>query len=104
MPMANLSQGNLRRPFARWAERIVLGAIVLILLSCAADWTVFTLRGKPLGSVTVERYLQVPLKGNKTEFDDEGERAVPCSRSLLPQSVWMPCWYLAHHAIQADKL
>ncbi len=89
---------------ARIAEKVLLTLVTVALLIYAADWATFTLRGKPLGSVIVERYLQVPLKGSKTEYDDEGERAVSCSRSLLPQSLWTPCWYLARHTIQADKL
>uniref|UniRef100_E6QKZ9 Uncharacterized protein n=1 Tax=mine drainage metagenome TaxID=410659 RepID=E6QKZ9_9ZZZZ len=95
---------NSQRHFARFAEKILLSGIVCALCVYAADWAVFTIRGKPLGSVVVERYLQVPLKGNKTEYDGEGERPVPCSRSFLPQSVWIPCWYLTRHSIQADKL
>ncbi len=93
-----------RPPLARIAEKVLLSLVALALGIYAADWATFTLRGKPLGSVIVERYLQVPLKGSKTEYDDEGERPVSCSRSLLPQSLWTPCWYLARHPIQADKL
>ena len=86
------------------AEMLLLGVAVLALGLYGGDWAIFQLRGMPRSTVTVERYLVVPLKGNKTEYDDEGQRSVPCARALFPQGAWSPCWYLRRHPIQADKL
>lgn len=92
---------------ARWisiVETILLAAAVASLAIFGGDWALFTLRHRPQGSVRVEHYLVVPLKGRKTEFDDEGERDVPCARALFPQGAWSPCWYLRRHPIVADQL
>ena len=86
------------------AEMLLLGVAVVALGLYGGDWVIFQLRGMPRSSVTVERYLVVPLKGKKTEYDDEGERSVPCARALFPQGAWSPCWYLRRHPIQADTL
>jgi len=55
---------------------------------------VFRLRGSPTGKVTVSRFLTVPLKGNKLEYDYLGSTDVPCSMSLFPQAGQSPCWHL----------
>jgi len=89
---------------ALWIERILLSILALSVLIYGADWAVFTLRGKPLSQVTVNRYLSVPLKGNKTEYDYEGTQPIPCSVSLFPQLGLSTCWYLRRHSIQNDRL
>ena len=53
------------------AELTLLALATLSLALYGGDWAVFLLRGQPRSSVTVERYLVVPLKGKKTEYDDE---------------------------------
>lgn len=88
----------------KWTERILLGAIALLALTYGGDFAVFTLRGKPLDQVTVNRYLAVPLKGNKTEFDFQGSQPLACARAIFPQAGWSPCWYLRRHANQAVQL
>ena len=83
-------------------------ALLFTAFACIAlfggDWAIFVVRHKPLSTVRVERYLVVPLKGKKTEYDDEGERDVSCARALFPQGAWSPCWYLRRHPIVADQL
>lgn len=84
----------------KWVRRIVLvlvGAFVVIYL---VDWTVYKLTGSPQGSVTVNRTLSVPLKGNKTEVDYLGTGDVPCSRSIFPQDGESPCWKLERNRNQ----
>lgn len=87
----------------------LLRRVCVAILTSAAflygmDVAIFTLRGKPLHQVTVNRYLAVPLKGNKTEYDYEDSQPVACSQSLFPQYGWNPCWYLHRHTTHADKL
>lgn len=75
-----------RKPrFFAQAEMLLLAVALAALSLFGGDWAIFQLRGMPRSSVTVERYLVVPLKGKKTEYDDEGQRSVPCARALFPQ-------------------
>jgi len=67
------------------------------------DWAVFKMRGSPLSKVTVNRYLTIPLKGNKQEFDYFGTQDVPCATSLFSQAGQNPCWQVRRNANQAIK-
>jgi hypothetical protein len=88
----------------RWLFRIPLATLILLALAYGGDSAIFAIRGNPLDQVTVNRYLAVPLKGNKTEFDFEGSQPVPCARALFPQAGHSPCWYLRRHTTVSDKL
>jgi hypothetical protein len=88
----------------RW---ILRGAIVLIVAFIAAyvgDWAIFKLRGSPTSKVTVNRFLNVPLKGNKIEYDYLGSSDVPCSVSLFPRGGQAPCWQLRRNPNQQNNL
>jgi len=98
------SEISFARLIGRWAERLLLGAVVTVVAAYAIDLALFYVRGKPTDQITVNRTLAVPLKGNKTEYDDEGSSVVTCSRSLFPQSGKTPCWYLRRHRTQTDQL
>jgi hypothetical protein len=88
----------------RWLGRLVLGAAVLFVAVYGGDWAVFRLRGSPLAKVSVNRYLNVPLKGNKSEIDYLGTQDVPCSVSLFSQAGQSPCWQLRRNSNQATNL
>ena len=88
----------------RWVQRVILVLAVAFVVLYAGDWAVFRLRGSPLGKVTVNRYLTVPLKGNKQEYDYLGSPDVPCSISLFSQDGRSPCWQLRRAANQDVKL
>jgi hypothetical protein len=88
----------------RWVQRVALILIAGFVAVYAGDWAVFQLRGSPHSKVTVNRFLTVPLKGNKQEFDYIGSVDVPCSVSLFPQAGQSPCWHLRQNAIQTVKL
>ena len=75
-----------------WRVLVVLTAAFVVLY--AGDWAVFKLRGSPQSTVTVHRYVTIPLKGNKQEFDYLGSIDVPCSISLFPQAGLDTCWRL----------
>jgi hypothetical protein len=88
----------------RWlriAAMILIAGFAAVYLG---DWAVFRLRGSPVSKVTVSRYLVVPLKGNKQEFDPLGSSDVPCSVSLFGQSGQSPCWQLRRNATQKTTL
>jgi hypothetical protein len=85
------------------AKYLLIGFFVLYVL----DWGVFELRhvrGGGMGTVSVEQYLQTPLKGQKAEYDYLGTADQTCSRTLFPQyaaSQWnFPCWWLQRHKAQ----
>jgi hypothetical protein len=94
------------RGLARIAKFVAIGAAILY----AVDWGVFEIqmaRGAGMGTVAVEQFTQIPLKGNKLEFDYNGTANQSCSRSLFPQysaANWnTPCWWLERHKTQWEK-
>lgn len=76
----------------RWSARLLLAMAAASVAAYAADWAIFCLSGSPSSTVTVNRYLSVPLKGHKEEFDYLGASQVVCSVSLFPQGDKDPCW------------
>jgi len=93
-----------QNPILKWSERILLGFIAAAVLAYLGDCAVFNLRGKPLGRISVNSYLTVPLKGNKTEYDYQGTEPVPCAHALFPKTGAPPCWYLSRHSTHAENL
>jgi len=85
---------------ARWIRRAVVALAIAFALVYGSDWAIFKLRGSPLDKVTVNRYLTIPLKGGKQEFDYLGSADVPCSRSLFPQGGQSVCWLLRRNSNQ----
>jgi len=86
-----------------FAKYLLIGLAVLYAL----DWGVFEVRharGGGMASVSVEQYLQTPLKGQKAEYDYLGTADQICSRTLFPQyaaSQWnSPCWWVQRHKAQ----
>jgi hypothetical protein len=88
----------------RWLQRLVLVLVAGFVAAYGADWAVFRLRGSPLSKVTVNRYLTIPLKGNKQEIDYLGTQDVPCSVSLFPQAGESPCWQVRRNPNQGTVL
>ena len=88
----------------RWLLRIAMALIVAFIALYTGDWIVFALRGSPVDKVTVNRYLAVPLKGNKQEFDFLGTVEVPCAVALIAQNRQGPCWQVRRTANQGIKM
>ncbi len=91
------------RWLGRWLLRLLVAFAAVSLAAFAVDWTVYKLRGSPHSTVTVNQFLSVPLKGQKTEYDYLGSAEVSCSISLFPQSGEDPCWYVRRHKDQWDN-
>ena len=87
----------------RWLMRALLGFAAISLVTFAVDWTVYKVRGSPHSSVVVSRYLEVPLKGQKTEYDYLGTAKVPCAVALFPQNNQDPCWHLRRNPSQWEN-
>lgn len=94
----NAREGAVR--MKRWIKRIVVVLVAGFVVVYAGDWAAFNLRGSPLSKVTVNRYVTIPLKGNKKEFDYVGSIDVPCTVSLFPQTGQSPCWQLRRNTNQ----
>ena len=88
----------------RWIQRVAVVLVVGFIAVYGGDWGIYKLRGSPTSTVTVSRYLTVPLKGNKIEYDYLGTSDVPCSVSLFPQAGQSPCWHLRRNPNQTTTL
>jgi hypothetical protein len=88
----------------RWLLQVLVVIAVAFVVAYGGDFAVFKLRGSPQSTVTVNRFVTIPLKGNKQEFDYLGSMAVPCSISLFPQAGQTPCWQLRRHVNQGTNL
>ena len=88
----------------RWLERMLVVSVVGFVAVYAGDWAIFKLRGSPHSKVTINRYVTIPLKGNKQEFDYLGSVDVPCSVSLFSQAGQSPCWQLRRNTNQGATL
>ena len=88
----------------RWLRRVAVVLVAVFVVTYGGDWALFKLRGSPRSKVTVNRYLAIPLKGNKQEFDYLGSADVPCSVSLFPQAGQTPCWQLRRNTNQGMTL
>jgi hypothetical protein len=78
----------------RWFLRGALVLVVAFVCVYFGDLAVYQLRGAPQSKVTVNRYVPIPLKGNRTEFDYLGTQDQACSVSLFSQGGLSPCWKL----------
>ena len=88
------------RLLLRWLLRVTVVLAAAFAVTYAGDWAVYKLRGSPQSKVTVNRYVTIPLKGNRREYDYLGTLDVPCSRSLFPQASLATCWQLRRNSNQ----
>lgn len=88
----------------RWLRRSAIALVAAVVAVYGGDWAVYQLRGAPASKVTVNRFLTIPLKGNKIEYDYIGTADIGCSISLFPQAGLDPCWYLRAHPNQTTSL
>jgi len=94
----------LMRLMVRWTGRVLAAVALLFMATYAGDLAVYTLRGSPTGHVAVSRYVTIPLKGQRTEFDYLGKVDTPCAEALFPQNGESPCWQLRRNPHQDMKL
>jgi hypothetical protein len=83
-----------------WFLRVLVAFAAVSLAAYAIDWAVFKLRGTPQSTVVVNRYMSIPLKGQKTEYDFLGNTTVSCVVALFPHGDEDPCWYLRRNSDQ----
>ena len=87
-----------------WFFRVLAVLAVGFVAVYGGDWAVYQLRGAPQSKVTVNRYVSIPQKGRKTEFDYLGTLEQPCSASLFSQGGLSPCWQLRRNPNQGLDL
>jgi len=80
------------RLLSRWLFRVLLVLAAGFVVVYVGDWAVYLLRGAPQSKVTVNRYVAIPEKGRKSEFDYLGTTDQPCAISLFAQGGLSPCW------------
>ncbi len=90
----------LLRLLVRWIFQTAVVLAMAFMAVYIGDWAVFRLRGSPTQKVTINRYLAIPLKGQKTEYDYLGSEDVPCSVAMFAQGGQSPCWQLRRHPNQ----
>jgi len=82
------------------AKKILLSLIVFAAVAYAGDDLIARLRGRPGAEVKVNRFLVIPQKFNKIEYDPQDPVMVHCVSALFPHFGSQPCWYLRRHAVQ----
>ena len=80
-----------------WFIRIAGALLALFAIVYVCDWAVYKLRGSPQSKVTVNRFVTIPQKARKSEFDYLGTLDVPCAVALFPQGDESACWQLRRH-------
>jgi hypothetical protein len=88
----------------RWIFRVLVVLAAGFVLAYLGDLVLFTLRGSPQSTVTVNLFQTVPLKGNKEEYDYLGSQQQPCSESLFPRAGLSACWLLRRSPNQTTAL
>ena len=84
----------------RWIVRSLKVLAVVLVLLYAGDWAILRMRiahGTAFRIIQVHQLLATPLKGQKEEYDYDGDIAQSCSRSIFPQAGNPPCWWLERH-------
>jgi hypothetical protein len=84
--------------------RGLLAIAAVSLAAYAVDSAVYLLRSSPHSTVAVSRFMGIPLKGQKEEYDYLGTITAPCAVALFPHGGEDPCWYLRRHANQWENL
>ncbi len=90
---------SIKRGIVRGLQLLCVALVVVYI----ADWITLRVRtthGTAFQTIQVHQFLATPLKGQKEEFDYDGDAAITCSRSLFPQAGNPPCWWLARHTTQ----
>ena len=94
----------MRHWLLRWIRRGIAAIALSFLVVYLGDLCAFQLRGRPTSVVEVQRYMVVPLKGNKQEYDTMGTLREQCSASLFPQGGMDACWLLRRNLVQYVKV
>lgn len=87
-----------------WLIRAFLFLAAATVVAYAVDTLVYVSRGSPSSTVTINRFMGVPLKGQKEEYDYLGSSQVPCAVALFPHKGQDPCWHLRRNPDEWENL
>lgn len=92
----------------RWVVRWLIRLLVVLAAAClvayAADTAIYLSRGSPTSTVTIQKFMGIPLKGQKEEYDYLGPAQVSCAVALFPHKGQDPCWRLRKYPNQWENL
>lgn len=92
------------RWLGRWLGRALLVLAAAVVAAYVVDSVVYFARGSPSSTVTVNKFMGVPLKGQKEEYDYLGPVEMPCAVALFPHQGLEPCWHLRRNLNQWENL
>jgi len=92
------------RWLGRWLARGFLALAAATIVAYVGDSLVYVLRGSPTSTVTVQKFMGIPLKNQKEEYDYLGSASVPCAVALFPHNGQDPCWRLRRNPNQWENL
>jgi hypothetical protein len=92
------------RWLGRWLGRAFLVLAAATVAAYLVDSVVYFARGSPSSTVTVNKFMGVPLKGQKEEYDYLGSVDMPCAVALFPHNGQDPCWHLRRNTNQWENL
>jgi hypothetical protein len=102
------NQTGFQRTSSLIARKIIIGIVTVLAALYGGDDLVlrYKLAHHELifGSLPVDHYQVVPLKGGKQEFDYTGSEQVACVYALFPHAGDQPCWYLQRHREKRQNL
>lgn len=77
---------------------IALGALFVVYLAdTLAIWIPIPPSRQVYGEVQVRVFYAMPLKGNRTEYEDGGIQKQACVHAIFPHFGDSPCWYASRH-------
>ncbi|HEY0264160.1 MAG TPA: hypothetical protein VGC07_06525 [Granulicella sp.] len=89
--------------FNQWSIRGLQTLLIAAIALYGVDWAMLHVRikqGTAFSTIQVHQFLATPLKGNKQEYDYDGDLPERCSRSIFPQAGYPPCWWLSRHTTE----
>jgi hypothetical protein len=92
------------RWLSRWFLRAFLALAAVTAAAYIVDSIVYFARGSPSSTVTVNKFMGIPLKGQKEEYDYLGTVDMPCAVALFPHNGEAPCWRLRRNPNQWENL
>jgi hypothetical protein len=84
--------------------KILLAVLLLIAVVYGLDDVIARIRHKPGADIQITRFLAVPQKFNKIEYDPADPVVERCFYTLFPHFGGLPCWYLRRHTVRFIEL
>lgn len=91
------------------AQWVVIAGLVAAGVAYAGDYLYVRMRmagetASVIGSVTVQRYWEIPQKNGKVEYSFDPPTDQPCIHSIFSHAGYSPCWYLSRRKVMRMSL